>query len=147
MAQEIDPQAQYEPRETYDEPTGWVGWIIFAGTMMIIGGSLNALQGLVAAVNDDWVVWQNRSNVYLDLSAWGWIHLVLGVVVVICGFGVFTGNVLARAVAVILAGLSMLANFLFIPVYPVWALTIITIDVLVIWALTAHGGEMRMRTR
>jgi hypothetical protein len=55
--------------------------------------------------------------VYLDLSTWGWIHLVLGVVVVICGFGVFTGNVLARAVAVILAGLSMLANFLFIPVY------------------------------
>jgi hypothetical protein len=53
--------------------------------------------------------------VYLDLSTWGWIHLVLGVVVVICGFGVFTGNVLARAVAVILAGLSMLANFLFIP--------------------------------
>lgn len=145
MAQEIDPQTQYEPRGTYDETTGWVGWIIFAGTMMIIGGSLNALQGLVAAVNDDWVVWQNRSNVYLDLSAWGWIHLVLGVVVVICGFGVFTGNVLARAVAVILAGLSMLANFLFIPVYPVWALTIITIDILVIWALTAHGGEMRTR--
>ncbi|HET6954628.1 MAG TPA: hypothetical protein VFI47_29965 [Acidimicrobiales bacterium] len=131
------------PQETYDQRTGWTGWIVFAGTMMIIGGSLNALYGLVAAVNDDWVVWQNRSDVYLDLSGWGWLHLILGVIVVICGFGVFTGNILARTVGVILAGLSMLANFFFIPAYPLWALTIITIDALVIWALTAHGGEMR----
>ncbi len=142
MARETFPGEAYRD-ETYDQRTGWTGWIIFAGTMMIIGGALNAFHGLVAVVNDDWVVWQNRSDVYLDLSEWGWIHLILGVIVVICGFGVFTGNILARTVGVVLAGLSMLANFLFLPAYPLWALTIITIDALVIWALTAHGGEMR----
>lgn len=130
--------------QRYEETaTGWVGWNIFAATMMIIGGSLNALYGLVAAVNDEWVVWTNRADVYLDLSAWGWVHMIVGALVVVAGFGVLSGNVLARTVGVILAGLSMLANFFFLPAYPLWALVVITIDALVIWALTAHGGEMR----
>jgi hypothetical protein len=129
--------------QTYEETTGWVGWSVFAATMMIIGGSLNAFYGLVAAVNDDWVVWTNRGDVYLDLSAWGWVHMIVGVLVVIAGFGVLSGNILARIVGVVLAGLSLLANFFFIPVYPLWALIVITIDALVIWALTAHGGELR----
>lgn len=129
--------------QTYEETTGWVGWSIFAATMMIIGGTLNALYGLVAVVNDDWVVWTNRADVYLDLSAWGWVHLIVGALVVLAGFGVLSGNVLARTVGVILAGISMLANFFFIPVYPLWSLVVITVDALVIWALTAHGRELR----
>jgi hypothetical protein len=130
--------------QTYEETTGWVGWGIFAAVMMIIGGGMNFFYGLVAAVNDDWVVWTHRASIYLDLTAWGWVHMILGVVVVLAGFGVLTGNVLARTVAVIIAGLSMLANFFFIPAYPLWALTVITIDALVIWALTAHGHELRV---
>jgi hypothetical protein len=63
--------------------------------------------------------------------------------VLLSGIGVFSGNILARTVAVVLASISLIANFFFIPVYPLWALTVITIDALVIWALTAHGGEMR----
>jgi hypothetical protein len=94
---------------SYDQPTGWTGWITFAAVMMIIAGSLNALYGVIAAVNDDWVVWTN----------------------------------LARTLAVIVASISLLVNFFFIPVYPLWALTVITIDALVIWAVTAHGREMR----
>ena len=131
--------------QTYDEPetTGWIGWGVFAATMMIIGGSLNALYGLVAAVNDDWVVWTNRSTVYLDLSTWGWVHIVVGLLVAVAGFGVLSGNIVARTVAVLIAGISMLSNFFFIPVYPLWALTVITVDALVIWALTAHGRELR----
>jgi uncharacterized membrane protein len=131
---------------SYDRPvrrTGWTGWIAFAGIMLIIGGSLNALYGLVAAINDDWVVWTNSSAVYLDISEWGWAHLILGIVVLLSGIGVFTGNIVARTIGVIVAGISMIVNFFFIPVYPVWALTIIVIDALVIWALTAHGREMR----
>src|SRR5215475_3603335 len=57
--------------------TGWVGWGIFAAVMMIIGGSLNLFYGIVAAVNDDWVVWTNRGSLYLDLSTWGWVHIVV----------------------------------------------------------------------
>jgi hypothetical protein len=111
--------------------------------MMIIAGSLNLFYGVIAAVNDEWVVFTNRGNVYLDVSEWGWAHIILGSVVLLSGIGVFSGNILARTVAVIVASVSLLVNFFFIPVYPLWALTVITIDVLVIWALTAHGREMR----
>jgi uncharacterized membrane protein len=128
---------------SYSERTGWTGWIIFAGVMMIIGGSLNALYGVVAAVNDNWVVFTNRANVYLDVSQWGWVHIIMGVIVLLAGIGVFSGNVLARTIGVIVASISLVVNFFFIPVYPLWALTVITIDALVIWALTAHGSEMR----
>ena len=134
--------------QTYEErpeTTGWVGWSFFAATMMIIGGGLNAIYGLVAVVNDDWVVWTNSDSAYLDLTAWGWLHIVVGLLVVLAGFGVLSGNIVARTVGVVLAGLSLIVNFLFIPVYPLWSLIVITIDVLVIWALTAHGRELRTR--
>jgi len=133
----------YDEPTRLDEPTGWTGWIAFAGIMLIIGGSLNLLYGIIAAVNDEWVVWTNRADVYLDLTQWGWAHIVLGSIALLTGLGLFSGNILARTVAVIIAGVSMIVNFFFIPVYPVWALTVITIDVLVIWAVTAHGREMR----
>jgi hypothetical protein len=128
-------------RET--ERTGWTGWITFAGIMLIIGGSLGLIFGIVAAVNDKWVVFANRGAVSLDLSTWGWVHVIVGAIVLLAGFGVFTGNFLARIVGVAVAVVSLIANFLWLPVYPVWAIIIITIDVLVIWALTAHGREVR----
>jgi len=130
--------------QRYEETTGWVDWGIFAALMMILGGVVNAIYGFVAAVNDDWVVWTNRDSVYLDLSTWGWVQMVVGGLVILAGFGVLSGNVVARTVGVALVGVSMLSNFFFVPVYPLWALTVITIDVLVIWALTAHGRELRV---
>ena len=111
--------------------------------MMVISGGLNALYGLIGVVNDQWVVWTNRASLYLDISQWGWIHLFVGDVMLLAGIGLFSGNMLARIVGVIVASLSLIANFFFIPAYPLWALIVITIDVLVIWALTAHGREMR----
>jgi hypothetical protein len=132
---------QTSGRET--ERTGWTGWITFAGIMLIIGGSLGLIFGIIAAVNDKWVVFANRGAVSLDLSTWGWVHIIVGAIVLLAGFGVFTGNILARIVGVAVAVVSLIANFLWLPVYPVWAIIIITIDVLVIWALTAHGREMR----
>jgi hypothetical protein len=128
-------------RET--ETTGWTGWITFAGVMLIIGGSLGLIFGIVAAVNDTWVVFTNRGDVSLDLSTWGWVHIIVGAIVLLAGFGVFTGNILARIVGVLVAVVSLIAIFLWLPVYPIWSIIIITIDVLVIWALTAHGREMR----
>ena len=128
--------------EQRTEPTGWVGWIMFAGIMMIIAGSLNAVYGLVALFNDDWVVWGNTGAVVLDITQWGWVHLILGVVVLLAGAGVMSGNILARTVGVLVAGISLIVNFLALPVYPVWSLVIITLDVLVIWALIAHGREV-----
>jgi hypothetical protein len=125
------------------EVTRWTGWVVSAVVMMILGGLLGAMFGLVAIVNDDWVVFENSDAVSIDLTGWGWIHLIVGVVLVLAGFGVFSGNVIARAVGVLVAAVSLIANFLWLPVYPIWSLVVIAIDVLVIWALTAHGGEMR----
>ncbi|HEX6422967.1 MAG TPA: hypothetical protein VFZ79_05775 [Acidimicrobiales bacterium] len=138
-----DPAARTSPAgDLRREPTGWVGWIFFAAVMMIIAGALNAIHGLVAILNDEWVVWGNRADLYIDLTTWGWVHLVIGIAVLLAGFGLLSGNVLARAVAVLVASVSIVANFLFIPAYPVWALTVIAIDVFVIYALTAHGREL-----
>jgi len=131
---------------TYDgvpQQTGWVGWIIFASVIMIIGGALQATYGLVAAINDEWVVWTNEDALLFDLTNWGWTHMILGTLVFISGFGVLSGNMLARTVGVVVASLSLIANFLSLPAYPVWSITLIAVDLLVIWALTVHGGEMR----
>lgn len=131
--------------EMYEEASGWVGWIAFASVMMIIGGSLNLMYGFIALVNDTWVGWNEVTSraVLIDLTSWGWAHIILGACLLLAGIGVLSGNILARTIGVIVAGLSMIANFFFIPVYPIWALTVIVIDVLVIWALTAHGRDMR----
>ena len=129
--------------EQRSETTGWVGWIFFAGFMMIIAGSLNAIWGLVALLNDQWVVFGNRGSVYLDITQWGWVHIFAGLIVVLAGIGVMSGNVLARTIGVIIAGLSLIANFVALPVYPVWSLVVIVIDMLVIWALIVHGSEAR----
>ena len=144
MASEIShqPTTRPEVREFSETPSRWGGFIVFAAVMMILGGTLNAMHGLVAIFNDEWVVWGNRANLYLDLSTWGWIHLAVGLAVVVAGFGLFTGNVLARAPAVFMAGVSVIANFLNMPAYPVWSLTVIAIDVFVIYALTAHGRDL-----
>jgi hypothetical protein len=132
-----------EQRDTTYETTGWVGWIYFAGVMLVIGGSLNLIYGLIAILDDEWVVFGARGAVYFDISTWGWIHLILGIIVLLAGFGVMTGNVLARTVGVLVAGVSMIINFLALPVYPIWALILITVDALVIYALVAHGGELK----
>jgi hypothetical protein len=125
------------------EPTGWIGWIAFAGIMMMILGALQAFYGLVAIVNDEWVLWGNGNAVVIDITAWGWVHLIIGIVVVLAGIGVLLGNVLARIVGIVVAAVSLIASFLALPLYPVWSLVVITLDVLVIWALVAHGSEMK----
>jgi hypothetical protein len=127
----------------FEQTTGWTGWIVFAATIMIIGGSFSVIFGLVAAVNDQWVAFTNTDAVLLDVSQWGWVHILLGVVLLLGGFGVLTGNVLARTIGVVAAAANLIGHFLSMPLYPLWALTVVVLDVLVIWALTVHGREMR----
>ena len=127
--------------------TGWVGWIIFGGMMLMLVGALHLIYGLVAVFNDEWVVWGNGEAVFLDVSVWGWLHVIGGAVVVLAGIGVMTGNVLARTIGVIAAAISVLLNFVSLPLYPVWSLTMIAIALLVMWALIAHGSEMRRPAR
>jgi hypothetical protein len=126
------------------ETTGWaVGFILFAAIMMIMVGVFQAIQGLVGIFENEFYVPTRNYIFQLDATSWGWTHLILGVLVAFAGWGLFSGRTWARTVAIILAVLSAIANFLFIPYYPFWSLLIITLDVFVIWAIAAHGGELR----
>ncbi|MBW0253940.1 MULTISPECIES: hypothetical protein [Micrococcales] len=119
-----------------------VGMTVFAGTIMIMIGVMHVFQGIVALVNDTFYVAGEEWVLQLDVTSWGWVHLILGAVVALAGFFVFSGAVWARTIGVIMAVVSGLASFAWLPYYPVWALVVIALDVFVIWALTAHGREI-----
>jgi hypothetical protein len=117
---------------------------VFASAMMFLLGCFQAVQGLVAIFDDGFYhVTDSGLVVEVDYTAWGWTHLLLGVLIILCGLGVLTGNIVARTVGVLLAGLSAIVNLAFIEAYPIWSVMIIAIDVVVIYALTVHGRELR----
>ena len=121
---------------------GAVGVIVFAAVLMMLSGVMSVVQGLVALVNDTFYVVGEEYLFEFDVTSWGWIHLIAGAVVAFAGFALFQGATWARAVAVIVASLSIIANFLWIPYYPIWSLTVIAFNVFVIWAVTAHGRDI-----
>ncbi len=130
------------PTNTTDY-SGWaVGWAGFAGIMLIIIGAMDFIQGLVAVINDEFYVIGQEWVFEFDVTAWGWIHMILGIVLVMSGFGIFSGNVAARAVGVAVAGIAAVINFAWLPYFPVWSIIIIAICIAVIWALTAHGRDI-----
>ena len=126
-----------------DEVSGAaIGWTGFAAIMMILGGIWWIIAGIVAVVNDSFYVVGREYIFQFDTTTWGWIHLLLGIVVLLAGFYLFSGAVWARIVGVIIAVLWALAAFAWLPWYPVWAMLLIAIAVSVIWALTAHGRDI-----
>jgi hypothetical protein len=124
------------------EPTvsNWaVGGLTFAGTMLILIGMFQAIDGIAAIANDEFFVVGQNYTFDLDTTAWGWIHLLLGIGLMIAGWSIFAGKTWAAVVALTLAMLSAVANFFFIPYYPFWAILMIALDCWVIWALTRPG--------
>jgi hypothetical protein len=121
---------------------GAVGLISFAGVLMILGGILHVVQGIVAIVDDKFFVVTADYVFQFDTTTWGWIHLIGGIVVALAGGALFSGATWARTVAVIVAGLSIIANFMWMPWYPFWSVTVIAFDVFVIWAVTVHGRDI-----
>ncbi|MFD8708339.1 hypothetical protein ACFV1W_38150 [Kitasatospora sp. NPDC059648] len=113
------------------------GWTVFAACLMIFGGTMAVLEGIAAVVNDDRYVITGNYVYKFDTTGWGWAHIVLGLVIVLAGFTLFRGALWARILGVVVVGLNMIANFLWLPYYPFWAVVLIAIDVFVIWALTA----------
>jgi hypothetical protein len=118
------------------------GFILFAVIMMIMIGVFQALAGLVAILNNALYVATDTYPFGLNTPTWSWIDLIVGLLVAGAGWAVFSGRTWGRIVGIILAALSAVANFLFIPYYPFWAILIIVLDVFVIWALAVHGREM-----
>jgi len=134
----------YREVDSRSEPTGWVGWVLFAGTMLLLVGSFQAMAGFVALFKDDYYV-VTSSNLVLtwDYTAWGWVQIALGALAVAGGYGVMVGKLWARIYAIVYAGLAALINMTFLSAYPIWMTIMITIDVLVIWALCVHGREVK----
>jgi hypothetical protein len=127
-----------------EHTSGWAaGFVLFAALMMIMAGIWQALAGLIAIFENEFYVATRNYTFQFDATTWGWIHLLLGVVVGLAGLGLMAGQTWARVVGIVLAVLSATANFLFIPYYPFWSILVITLDIFVIWALAAHGGELR----
>lgn len=121
---------------------GAVGLTAFAAVMMIVIGTVQAMQGLVALINDTFYIVGEEYVFQLDVTTWGWIHLLVGVVVAVAGFALTRGATWARAVAVVVACISIILNFLWLPYYPLWSMIIIALNVAVIWAVTAHGRDI-----
>ena len=126
------------------ERTRWVGWVYFAAALMFLIGFFQAIEGLAAIVNDNFTkVSPNGLVVHVDYTVWGWIHLAIGVVIFLSGLGVLSGRVIARAVGVAIAVIGAVVNLAFLPAQPAWGVILVSVNVLLIWALTVHGGELR----
>ena len=118
------------------------GTTIAAAILLITAGVLGLLQGIAAVINENLFVVGLNYTYQLNISSWGWIHIVLGAITIAVGFGLFTGAAWARVSAIFIAALSIIANFLWMPYYPLWAILVITLDLVVIWAVTTWRSEM-----
>lgn len=129
---------------TRSDVSGWAGWVVFAGAMLVLMGVFQAIEGLVALFRTGYyAVPASDLVVSVNYNTWGWIHLILGVIAILVGFGLITGNTVARVLGVILAGLSAIVNLAFIAAYPVWSTILIALDVIIIYAIIVHGRELQ----
>jgi dolichyl-phosphate-mannose--protein O-mannosyl transferase len=120
----------------------WSGWIVFASTLMLILGCFHAIAGFVGIFDEDYYqVGESGLVVTVDYTTWGWTHLLLGILVVLAGAALLRGATWARVVAILLAVVSAIANLAFMPAYPLWSLIMVILNVLVIYAVTAHGDR------
>ncbi len=136
----MSTQPQFQGRDP-DDVSGWaVGGIVFAGTVLMLIGIFQALAGLVAIFDDDFYVVTRNYTFDLDTTAFGWIHLLVVILLVIVAWGLFARSAWAGVTAIFLAALSAVVNFFYIPYYPFWAILIIALAIWVIWALTRPGA-------
>jgi len=127
--------SQYEPG-----PSGWaVGGALFAGVLMVMVGVFQVIAGIAAIAEDEFIVKTENYVFNLDVSAWGWIHLLLGLLIGLAGLAIIGGRVWGGMVGIALATLVAIANFFWIPYYPFWSILTIALAVWVIWALTRPG--------
>lgn len=125
------------------EATGWTGWVAFAAFVMMISGTLSGIMGFLAVINNNWTMWNNNGAPYGTPYGWGWWSMFVGIVVFSIGAALLRGSMFARTVAVFIAAGSLISAFVSLNVAPLWSVIVITIDLLVIWAVMVHGKEMK----
>jgi hypothetical protein len=118
------------------------GFTGFAGAIMILSGIWGALLGIAAIAKDKFFVVAPNYVYKIDTTGWGWIHLILGILVAVAGICLLLGQTWARLTALVLACISAIAQFMFLPYYPLWAILIIALDIFVIWALAADPDQV-----
>jgi hypothetical protein len=132
---------QYETPRERQPVSGWaLGGVVFAGCVLALNGGFHIVAGLVALIDDNFYVVTRNYTFDLDTTAWGWVHLIIGVLLLVTGLCLLARQSWAGVTAIVLAMLSALANFFFIPYYPFWSIVVIALDVFVIWALTRPGA-------
>jgi uncharacterized membrane protein (DUF2068 family) len=121
----------------------WTGWIVFAGFVLIIVGGIDALQGLVAIIKDDYVVATPKGVAIVDVTTWGWTTLIWGVLLIFAGMGLLGGAGWARWLAIVGVAINALGQVAFMAnypqAYPLCTFLIVAVNILVLFALTAHG--------
>ncbi len=133
------PRAEPQRYSEYAEPSGY-GWVVFAGTMILMAGTLNIIYGIAAIAKSSFYV-ANTHFVFSDLKTWGWITLVIGVIQVCVGLGVYARSSWARWTGVAAASLGAIGQLLYIAANPWVSLAIFAIDLLVVYGLIVHGGH------
>jgi hypothetical protein len=128
--------------------TGWVGWVWFAAFSILAVGLFNIVAGVAAAFSPNNVLsWTNNGVAVVDVSTWGWVHIILGALLVAAALALFSGAGWARVVAIILVVLNLIAQFVSLQTTPFWSLVIIVVDLVILWALTVHGDEVERASR
>ncbi|HWC31164.1 MAG TPA: DUF2627 family protein [Dehalococcoidia bacterium] len=145
MERHVEGQPGYATSDV-DETSGISGWAIgfitFAAVLMMLMGGFHAFTGLVAILDDAFYETPREYFTDFDVSTWGWIHLIGGIIVFAAGIALLGGAVWARIVGIAIALLSALINFAFLPYYPIWSVLMIALSIGVMWALIAHGRDV-----
>ena len=131
----------YSEQAAYDDGDRGYGWVMFAGVMLLILGTVNFIEGVAAIGNSHFFV-ANTHYIAGGLNTWGWIVLIIGVIQWIVGCGVFFKNQLSRWVGVVALAANAIAQLLMMPAYPFWSLTIFALDILAIYGLLAYGKKI-----
>ncbi len=126
--------------------TGWVGWGVFAAIMLIIAGGFDVLYGFIALAMPDsaYLATPAGALFIFDVQGWGWWHVISGALLILVGAALFSGATWARVVAVILVIINAIGQLFLLPAQPWWSLIVLTLDFLVIFALTVHGKELKV---
>ena len=114
------------------------GLAVFAGVVMVVGGAFQALEGLAGIVNDKYLVVLPNYLYAFDLTVWGVIHLLVGLALVVIGVSLLRGQTWARVAGIVAAAVAAILNFVWLPIAPLWAIMVIAVDMLVIWALAQY---------
>jgi len=142
---ESDGEAMNQHRSTDyaggRQRSAWLGWIAFAAVILVVNGVMTSLQGLAGIFRDD--SYFAGDVLVFNYTAWGWIHLLVGLAMVAVGAMLLKGSIVARSIAVVLVAINLVEQFAWTGAYPFWAIVIIAIDMFIIYALVVHGGELR----